>query len=564
MAPPATPRHRFPSPDDPPRPRTDPQRVSAPAPGHMAAPSPAPRPQFATPAPLTARRHLPQPTAPGAIQTPRLFKNTNRGFSPDPDFFTPSSAVIHKSNYGNGNSNSKSVDVSNSIRKGKGKGRGLGELTASSGGKRRRSFDLDEIDETLLASSGKPRVLGASSGGWRYGYGNEYFGTPVAGTPGLGGRTLITHATPTPSVRRPLFRQSSAIISSSPEGLNLSFGDTQEDVQDDSDEEKKDGKGAGGGGGGGGKKRTTVVVVPQKKRQKSVGVFDDIESIASSLPMEEGEDGADGDDGDDGQGEGGEEEEDGGVPTNQKENTRPSRITKTGLRTPLKKPQRRKKGITANMHDGFTSSIPIQLSVQKPQQPPPGEVWMAVPDQPQLKLPPPKSPTAKLNKAICAMAWSPSHRKRRNANGRYLTGGLAATVLGWAYDAQDLVLRNNMIIEQNIINKSSLGAQGGFKVEVGTVFGEEGYAAVTGVGEKVRFYEEDDTKELGGEGEGDGEIGSGAEKVPGRVILIGDENSALRKDLRQGSRVEVRPPTWEVTVEGIVWTVAINWRLLIL
>ncbi|KAF3118482.1 hypothetical protein TWF703_005341, partial [Orbilia oligospora] len=77
-------------------------------------------------------------------------------------------------------------------------------------------------------------------------------------------------------------------------------------------------------------------------------------------------------------------------------------------------------------------------------------------------------------------------------------------------------------------------------VKVGSVWGEEGYAAITG--------EEEDE-----------EIESGAER---KVILIGDENSGLRKDLRQGSWVEVRMPMWEVTVEGGKWTVGINWRLL--
>ncbi|KAK6513387.1 hypothetical protein TWF281_005014 [Arthrobotrys megalospora] len=468
MAPPATPRYRFPSPDDVPRPRTDPPRVVETT--VQAVPSPAPRPQFATPAPLAARRHLPQ----GTSQTPGAFKSRNRGFSPDPDFFTP---TVNKQVL----RTPAAVDSTGSKR-------------------RRRSFDLDEIDEALIGS-GKPKVLGPSSGGWNYPA--EYFGaTPVPR------RTQVPQATPTPSVRRPMFRQSSAIISSPPEGLNLSFGDTQEDVQDDSEE---------GESGKSGKAK----LVPQRKRQKSAGVFDDIESIASSLPPrdeveEEGEDGG----------------KEGGP--NRKENSAPSRpSTKSGLRTPSKL----HKSFVSNMLDSFaTSSMPA----------PPEEGWMAVPDQPQLKLPP-KSPTAKLNKAICAMAWSPSHRKRRNANSKYLTGGLAASVLGWAYDAQDLVLRNNMIIEQ-----SPHLHKGSFVVGVDTVWGEENYAAVTGVGEQVRFYEEEDVGTLSE---------SGAEKLPAKVILIGDENSALRKDLRQGSRVEIRPPTWEVAVDGEDWTVGINWRL---
>lgn len=430
MAPPATPRYRFPSPDDVPRPRTDPPRVSnATAQTCAVAPSPAPapKPQFATPAPPAARRRFPQPPI---TQTPGTFGRSynNRGFSPDPDFFTPSV---------NQRKVAKAVP---------------GGSTGSK--RRRRSFDLDEIDEALLLS-GKPRVLGASSGGWKVPA--EYFGdTPVPR------KIQGLHATPTPSLRRPTFRQSSAIISSPPGDLNLSFGDTQEDVQDDDSQEVESGKAA--------------VVIPRKKRQKSVGVFDDIESIASSLPGTRDEDG------------------DIDVGSDREENAWDT--TKAGLRTP---PKVQKGVFISNIFD--SSSIPPPPPTTAL---PPGEKWMAVPDQPQLKLPPKSSPTENLNKAICAMAWSPSHRKRRNANSKYLNGGLAATVLGWAYDAQDLVLRSNMVIEQNYND-------GSFVV---------------------------------------------------RVILIGDENSGLRKDLGQGSRVEVRPPMWEVIVEGESWTVGINWRLL--
>ncbi|KAF3181460.1 hypothetical protein TWF751_009397 [Orbilia oligospora] len=463
MAPPATPRHRFPSPDDVPRPRTDPQlppRIST-GTVQTSITAPAPRPQFATPGPPAARRRQQQQQQPtqSIIQTPVGLNNRqySRGFSPDPDFFT----------------------------------------------------------------SSVERIQGL----------------------------LHHHATPTPSLRRPTFRQGSAVISSPPGDLNLSFGDTQEDVQDDDDEDDNDYSGRGkivmtaavvNGGGGD---------VPQKKRQKSAGVFDDIESIASSLPgtRDEGTEGVEG--------------------SNRKENSRSTittitshnTTTKSGLRTPQRV---LKNGGISNIHDSgstippppSTKTITTTTAVVL------GEQWMAVPDQPQLKLPAKTSPTEKLNKAICAMAWSPSHRKRRNMNNKYLNGGLAATVLGWAYDAQDVVLRSNMVIEQNQKEKQSLnlkGRGGGGRgrignsyaggdragmmvVKVGSVWGEEGYAAITG--------EEEDE-----------EIESGAER---KVILIGDENSGLRKDLRQGSWVEVRMPMWEVTVEGGKWTVGINWRLL--
>ncbi|KAK6339283.1 hypothetical protein TWF718_008704 [Orbilia javanica] len=535
MPPPTTPRYRFPSPDDVPRSRTDPPRVpptTVQAAATAAAPSPAPKPpaQFATPAPLTARRHLPQPTFTNttSTQTPRIHGRgyNNRGFSPDPDFFTPGGG----GGGGGGGSGSKGGRVVKAGVRG-------GIATVGGSGKRRRSFDLDEIDEALVGSSGRPRVLGASGGGWKVPA--EYLG----GTP-VGRRIQGINATPTPSARRPTFRQGSAIISSPPEGLNLSFGDTQEDVQDDDDEEDHD-------QGPGNRKvvgKMVVMVPPQKKRQKSVGVFDDIESIASSLPG--------GDDGD-GSGEGGDI---GGNGDNRKENGLRS-TTMSSLRTP----PRVQKGGGGGISNPPESSIRPTAGTAAAAGGGGKERWMAVPDQPQLKLPPKSSPTSKLNKAICAMAWSPSHRKRRNLSNKYLNGGLAATVLGWAYDAQDAVLRSNMVIEQNLRervynnnndngndngndNTGSNGNYGdwGFVIRVEGICAEEGYAAVT----------------RAEEGE---EIGSGAKEkgnVPARVILIGDENSGLRRDLRQGSRVEVRPPMWEVAVEGKIWTVGINWRLL--
>ncbi|KAK6514273.1 hypothetical protein TWF506_008670 [Arthrobotrys conoides] len=480
MAPPATPRYRFPSPDDVPRPRTDPPRLST-ATVQTSAQAQAPRPQFATPAPPASRRQQQNPPR-STTQTPgtRTNRNYNRGFSPDPDFFTPS------------NINQRSVlkSVPTTLENG-------GNNNSGSNKRRRRSFDLDEIDEALLVS-GKPRVLGNSAGGWKVP--DEYFGlTPV----GRRIQGLNSHATPTPSIRRPTFRHTSAIISSPPGGLNLSFGDTQEDVQDDDDDDEDS--------------VDVVNGVQQKKRRrrKSIGVFDDIESIASSLPGTR-------DDGDDEGGEGG----------NRKENSKSTITTKSGIRTP------------SRVHD--SSSIPPPPASTIPP-PPPGEKWMAVPDQPQLKLPPPKSsPTEKLNKAICAMAWSPSHRRRRGVNNKYLNGGLAGTVLGWAYDAQDLVLRSNMVIvEQNQNQNLNLrggkgniwyGNDGGVMLKVESIWEEEGYAA-------IMADEEDCGKKR-------------------RVILIGDENSGLRKDLGQGSLVEVRMPMWEVVVEGEKWTVGINWRLL--
>ncbi|KAF3168015.1 hypothetical protein TWF788_010989 [Orbilia oligospora] len=543
MAPPATPRNRFPSPDDVPRPRTDPRlppRIST-GTVQTSITAPAPRPQFATPGPPTTRRRQQQPTQ-STIQTPGGFNNRqySRGFSPDPDFFTSSvgqrkDGVVRAAPRVLGSNNNNNNNNSNS--------------NSSSNKRRRRSFDLDEIDEALLVSSGKPRVLGDSSGGWKVPV--EYFGgTPV---PQRIRGLLHHHATPTPSLRRPTFRQGSAVISSPPGDLNLSFGDTQEDVQDDDEDEDDDDY------SGRGKVVMTAAVVngggsvPQKKRQKSAGVFDDIESIASSLPGTRDEGTVEGVEG-----------------SNRKENSRSTITTITSHNTTtnsgLRTPQRvLKSGGISNIH-GSGSIIPPPSTNLKTTTTTTavilGEQWMSVPDQPQLKLPAKTSPTEKLNKAICAMAWSPSHRKRRNMNSKYLNGGLAATVLGWAYDAQDVVLRSNMVIEQNQKEKQSLnlnskgrgrignsyaggGGGGGDRagimvVKVGSVCGEEGYAAITG--------EEED--------EG---IESGAER---KVILIGDENSGLRKDLRQGSWVEVRMPMWEVTVEGGKWTVGINWRLL--
>ncbi|KAF3929439.1 hypothetical protein AA313_de0203624 [Arthrobotrys entomopaga] len=548
--PPATPRYRFPSsPDDIPQPRSGPPKLTNTTTTNtntddnvgiiQTSPVPPAKPQFTTPAALNinttantthhTQKKQQQQQQPSYLQTPINTKSKTkpavRGFSPDPEFFTPlPKRPVH---YGGGSN-----------------------TTSTKTKRRRRSFDLDEIDEALVST--KPKVLGPSSGGWKYppSYPNEFFG----GTQTIGKSTQVpaanVQATPTPTARhqQPLFLQSSVILSSSPpENLNLSFGDTQEDVQDDSGE-------------GESKKEQRV---PRRKKRKAVGVFDDIESIASSLPNRE-DLGDDVDDYNDDKNEKKEKEgisldddedeegdalrvQDGKVPRSKnKENNPPSRTLKENPLTPTKL-----RGIS-----NFTGDIPGPAfsTTRVPTTVVGGKQWITVPNQPQLNLPQQKPPSAKLNKAICAMAWSPSHRKRRNANNKYLTGGLAATVLGWAYDAQDSVLRNNTILEQ------TPHLHRGVKVvEVRQIWREENYVAVVGGVEVQKFeFEGDSPDPAPASG-----IGSGKDDDKNwRVILIGDENSALRRDLGQGSRVEVRPPTWETTtIDGEVWVVAINWSV---
>ncbi|KAK6526307.1 hypothetical protein TWF694_004907 [Orbilia ellipsospora] len=526
MPPPATPRYRFPSPDDiAPRPRSGPPKVTLADAANETSLLPPARPQFATPAPLNARRAQQVNNASNShLQTPLNQKSKssskNRGFSPDPEFFTP----LPKRYAANA-------------------------TTTTSKTKRRRSFDLDEIDEALI--SGKPKVLGPSSGGLKYPYPNEFF----SGTQTIGKGTQVpanVQATPTPSTRhQPLFLQSSVILSSSPpENLNLSFGDTQEDVQDDSGVE------------GGSRKEQQRV--PRRKRRKAVGVFDDIESIASSLPNHDdiGDDVDDYNDDDserknkevidldvEGENETTVRVQHEKTPRSKnKENKAPRQALNTRRQEDPLTPSKLRGTLISNFTGDIpgsafsTARVPATAGVVG------GKQWITVPNQPQLNLPQQKSPSAKLNKAICAMAWSPSHRKRRNANNKYLTGGLANTVLGWAYDAQDTVLRNNTILEQTPHLHRGVNV-----VDVRQIWREENYVAVVG-GVELQKFEFDD-----------GVSSTAAAPVGGdkdwKVILIGDENSALRRDLGQGSRVEVRPPTWETTIDGDVWVVAINWSV---
>ncbi|KAF3932059.1 hypothetical protein ABW20_dc0105005 [Dactylellina cionopaga] len=512
--PPTTPRYRFPSPDDIiPRPQSGPPRFTLTTTQQAAASPAIARPEFATPAAPKARQRQQDAST---LQTPTGFNSKTRGFSPDPDLFTPKPRP--------------SVKFSDATA----------DVTKN---KRRRSFDLDEIDEALL--SGKPKVLGPSSGGWKY-PSEAFSATPIPGrstqVPGNLGQAGI-QATPTPAIKpRALFRHSSTILSSPPVDLNLSFGDTQEDVQEES------GLDIGRDSGEPGHAR-------RRKKRKSAGVFDDIESIASSLPdhIELGE----------------EEDESSGIINMRRtgindieerdisenenkqdgENTGPkgkgNLVPRPTFKTTLKQEPLTPPKFRPNFISNFTDKdTPGPLSTAAN-----GKQWIKVPNQPQLNLPQ-KSPSAKLNMAICAMAWSPSHRKRRNANSKYLTGGLASTVLGWAYDAQDSVLRNNTIIEQ-----TPHLHRGVYTIRVEQYWEEENYVAIVGAAERQQIVD----AELE-EGTPVGE--SGAESTwQAKVILIGDENSALRKDLRGGSRVEVRPPTWDITVvEEDIWAVAINWN----
>ncbi|KAJ6257923.1 hypothetical protein Dda_7713 [Drechslerella dactyloides] len=509
MQPPGTPRYRFTSPDDARRPPKLPTGAT-PAPAAVA------QPQFATPAPLTARRQLDVNIDATARRTPatvdRRQKGYNRGFSPDPDLYLSTPRVA-----------STTAPTGLSLTQNK--------------NKRRRSFDLDEIDEALM-TSGRPKILGPSSSGWKVG---EFLtATPVPGKgKGRGAQALGSAATPTPATRQQpplLFQRASTILSSPPENLELSFGDTQEDVQDDSEE----GNGVEGGEVG--------VTRRQRKRRKSRGAFDDIESIASSLPTGLLGD----DDGDEdevsGSSDAGDEAEDDRQRHHRakgKENATP-RVTTAAEPTmrnePPLTPPRFRTAIDAR--EGTIATTTTTTTKQ----------WIKVPNQPQLNLPPQnRSPSAKkLDQAICAMAWSPSHRRRRNANAKYLTGGLASTVLGWAYDAQDSVLRSNAAIEQQqqgLHVATGRGVPAGvFVVAVEALWEEENYVAAIGAAEPVRWEQQQQV---------------GQEKQKGeeaRVVLVGDANSAMRRELGAGSRVEVRPPTWEVEAGGRTWTVVVNWK----
>ncbi|KAK6329748.1 hypothetical protein TWF696_003612 [Orbilia brochopaga] len=502
MQPPATPRYRFPSPDDSDRPKLP---AGAPPPAAVK------QPQFATPAPLTARRLLDVNIPTTVKRTPATVdgrRGYNRGFSPDPDLYLSTPRVT-------------------------------GTTVPLGKNKRRRSFDLDEIDEALK-TSGRPKVLGPSSSGWKGGSGLTFpNATPTPGhEKGKGALSLGGIATPTPAARQgqqqlppALFQRASTILSSPPENLELSFGDTQEDVQDDSEGAVADG---GGGGDVRGSRR-------QRKRRKSDGVFDDIESIASSLPNgvlgegdaadeDEVEGSSDGEGVDVGGGEleGGRNEE---HRAKGKENATPRAEPTARQEAPLTPPRFHDPAPAATGAQGGTTGTGATGAAAKQ--------WITVPNQPQLNLPPQRgSPGAnkkkKLDQAICAMAWSPSHRRRRNANAKYPAGGLAATVLGWAYDAQDAVLRTNAAIEQQVQTGLHAKSSNGVSVVVAEkLWEEEGYVAVVG----------------GAEG-----------RDEKRVVLVGDANSGLRRELRAGRRVEVRAPTWEMQAGGQTWTVAVNWK----
>ncbi|KAF3933129.1 hypothetical protein ABW19_dt0202571 [Dactylella cylindrospora] len=508
--PPETPKYRFPSPDEDLRPRSGPPKFNLSTQQPNSGP-PVANLTFATPAPPPPR--LQQDVNLGVSSSSRLstsFGPRNRGFSPDPDLFTPRQPV----------------------RPG---------TADASRGKRRRSFDLGEIDEDLMV--GKPKVLGPSSSGFKYPT-SFLSATPVAGkstqlpTGNLGYPGV--QATPTPVARNNLLiPEGSIILSSPPQNLNLSFGDTQEDVQDDSGSESKNNQ---------------VVSTPVRKKRKATGVFDDIESIASSLPpqveqIDEEESGS-------GENSGGEDEarsrsrrhlgtseNDDSMSTPRARRQEKVTLNRSNARPKSKFP--RDPRTPPRMFQSYVSDIAegeiaIVGTAQQTKQ------WIAVPDRPQFNLPP-VSPTAKLNKAICAMAWSPSHRKRRNANSKYLTGGLASTVLGWAFDAQDSVLRNNAAMEQTPHLHN-----GAYIVDAEELWEEENYVAVVGDAE----YQSQD-KELAMQQQEEDREGWKA-----RVILIADANSGLRKNLKRRARVEVRAPTWEITaMNGDTWTVAINWNI---
>ncbi|KAF3915022.1 hypothetical protein ABW21_db0200522 [Orbilia brochopaga] len=522
MQQPETPRCRFPSPDD----TVQPSKSASAA---------VKQPQFATPAPLTARRQQDVNIA----TTARRQKAYNRGVSPDPDLYLSTPRVA----------TATSVQSKN---------------------KRRRSFDLDEIDEALM-TSGRPKVLGPSSSGWK---GACLFNaTPTLGQgtgKGKGVQTTGHLATPTPASRTQqqqppaLFQRASTILSSPPPNPELSFGDTQEDVQDDSEE--------GAAAESGGEAEVKYSRRQSKRRKSAGGVFDDIESIASSLPngLLREDDGRGDEEEVSGTSESGEEEDevinvdDDGEEDDRRKENQPvkgkekatPRITGTATtqkkirEEPLTPPRfRAPTQAVTGAPEGTTGTAVKQ--------------WITVPNQPQLNLPPQrKSPSAKkLDEAICTMAWSPSHRRRRNANAKYPAGGLAATVLGWAYDAQDAVLRTNAAIEHQQQQQGALlnagttitGRMAGVSVvSVEALWQEENYVAVVGGATTSKQPRPDEQEQ---------EVRKSAKSTTkSRVVLVGDANSALRRELRAGSRVEVRPPTWEMHAGGHTWTVVVNWK----
>ena len=65
-----------------------------------------------------------------------------------------------------------------------------------------------------------------------------------------------------------------------------------------------------------------------------------------------------------------------------------------------------------------------------------------------------------------------------------------------------------------------------------------------------------------GEGEGEGE-GEGKGKGKGKGwVLMRDGNGGGREEVRTGAVVGVKRPVWDVKVQGVVWRVGVEWRVL--
>jgi len=171
--------------------------------------------------------------------------------------------------------------------------------------------------------------------------------------------------------------------------------------------------------------------------------------------------------------------------------------------------------------------------------------------KPTYVLPIPKFPsssrTTELSRTpLPSMDWSPSHRSRRNKNAKYVAGGLAATTLGWVFDAQDAMMRAN-----NVFSGFGISTQTdkplrepAITVVVREVRKEESYVAITCVVKGT----------IGGKFENVGTVL--------KVFLISDGKNAWAGKVLSKTEVGLGEPISEVELYGEKWKIAINWRVL--
>jgi len=171
--------------------------------------------------------------------------------------------------------------------------------------------------------------------------------------------------------------------------------------------------------------------------------------------------------------------------------------------------------------------------------------------KPTYVLPISKSPsgaiTIELSRTpLPSMDWSPSHRSRRNKNAKYVAGGLAATTLGWVFDAQDAMMRAN-----NVFSGFGISTQidkplrePAITAMVREVRKEEFYVAITCIVKSS----------VAGKFENVGTVL--------KVLLTSDGKNAWAGKVLPGIEVGLGEPIAEVELDEEKWKTAINWRVL--